>query len=151
MHQQNFLSVEFKFFSTLLLFKFVPYKININKSNLNLQNLSTRYFLVPANYGHSYSTHVGMARERFFRVIPRRMEDPADLMELAAAGGYPGKFSYQLISRLNLSCLSMTEILVLAMLMSPDIRRKRVLSILFYEVNFFFFSLSNYYHFLMSI
>ena len=48
----------------------------------------------------------------FFRVIPRRMEDPADTMKLASAGGYPGKFSCQFISfsnsRLNLSCLSMS-------------------------------------------
>ena len=46
----------------------------------------------------------------FFRVIPRRMEDPTDTMKLASASGYKGKFSCQLISffnsRLNLSCLN---------------------------------------------
>ena len=67
-----FFPVEFTIlFSTLLLFKYFSYKINIYLLKIrNLLNFFTRYFLVPASYGHSYSTHVGMARERFSVLYP---------------------------------------------------------------------------------
>ena len=73
------------------------------------------------------------------------MEDPADTVKLASAGGYPGKIFVSINLFFLLSSLSFLSVhvwtLVLGMLMSPDIGRNRLISKICYQIIFFFLSI----------